>query len=176
MAATKAAQALSHACIKMCVEGSGKSNEASLKVVLPALVKGLSSSVAEVRGIVVTTVVKLTKGAGAAMLRPHLSALIPALLEAASDAESTEISYVSVRVSNDPEIQEKLDLARVTAAKVSPLMESVNSVLAFVDGAVLESLIPRLVELIRGHYGLVTKGCAAHVVATLTHQEWNSQS
>ena len=87
---------------------------------------------------------KITKSAGA-LLKPHLSILIPALLEATSELEGTEIGYLSSRLANDPGVQEKLDLARISAAKSSPMMECVNFVIQYIDAATLMGLIPRYV-------------------------------
>ncbi len=127
------------------------------------------STVAEVRSIVVHTVVKLARSAGSA-LKPHLPRLIPALLLATGEAEGKELNYLSVRMSNDPAVQERLDLARIAAARASTTTECVNYALQFVDGSVLEKLVPALVDLIKGHVGIGTKGTAAHVVTALTHQ------
>ena len=50
------------------------------------------------------------------------------LLQATSELESKEASYLSVRLANDGAIQEKLDLARIAAARASSMMECVNQV------------------------------------------------
>ena len=60
---------------------------------------------------------------------------------------------------------------RIAAAKNSSMMVCVNYVLQFVDGAeILSLLVPKLIDLIKKSVGLGTKGTAAHVVITLTHQ------
>ena len=74
---------------------------------------------------------------------------MPALLEATSELEGKEVGYLASRVANDASIQEKLDMARIAAAKSSPLMECVNFVIQFVDDGVLTELVPRLVDLIK---------------------------
>ena len=96
--------------------------------------------------------------------------MIPALLEATSEMESKEVSYISTRLANDADVQEMLDSARIAAAKSSPMMECVNHVLQFVDGDTLTLLIPKLIDLIKSSIGLATRGTAAHVVVSLTHQ------
>ena len=84
--------------------------------------------------------------------------------------ESKEVSYISTRLANDADVQEMLDSARIAAAKSSPMMECVNHVLQFVDGDTLTLLIPKLIDLIKSSIGLATRGTAAHVVVSLTHQ------
>ena len=85
--------------------------------------------------------------------RPHIPLLVPALLEATSELEGKEVGYLASRVANDASIQEKLDMARIAAAKSSPLMECVNFVIQFVDDGVLTELVPRLVDLIKTRFG-----------------------
>jgi proteasome component ECM29 len=172
LAAGKAAEALSRTAIRMCdaAQSGASLSEKSTRAFLPVLLEdGLQTPVAEVRAVVVATVVKMAKSAGA-NLGPHLAGLVPALLEATGEMEGKEVSYLSVRMSNDPAVQERLDLARIAAARSSPTMECVNYALQFVDAAVLVELVPRLVELIKGHVGIGTKGAAAHVVTALAHQ------
>ena len=70
----------------------------------------------------------------------------------------------------DSDIQERLDSARLAASRSTPTMECVNYVLQFVTSTSLAELVPRLVEVIKSGVALVTRGGAAHVVTTLTHQ------
>ena len=51
--------------------------------------------------------------------------------------------YTSVRLANDAAVQERLDLARIAAARASPMMECVNFVLQFVDKEALDKMVPR---------------------------------
>ena len=172
IAAAKTVSALSRTTIKMCdvAQAGQKSGEATITAVMPTLLeKGLLSTVGDVRSAALAVIMKVTKSAGS-LLKPHLSILIPALLEATSELEGTEIGYLSSRLANDPSVQEKLDLARISAAKSSPMMECVNFVIQYVDASSLMGLVPRLVDLIKTSIGLGTKGAAAHVVTALTHQ------
>jgi len=171
LAANKAAQSLTRVSIKMCdVSAGAKSGEKSIKAILPPLMdKGLASSVNEVKAISIATLMKITKSAGP-LLGPHLHVLIPALLEATSEIEGTQISLLSTRLGVDADIQEKLDSARISAASGHPTMECVTYVLQYVNASNLEELVPRLIELIKRSPGLVTKGGTAMVVNNLTTQ------
>ena len=160
LAAGKAVNALSRTCIRMCDSDQvgPKTSEETIQTILPPILdKGLGSSVSEVRAVALNLVVKITKSAGS-RLKSHIPQLVPALLEATSELESKEVSYLSNRLANDESIQEKLDLARISAAKSSPMMECVNHVLQFVDGDILILLIPKLIDLIKSSIGLSTKG------------------
>ena len=50
------------------------------------------------------------------------------------------------------------------------LPDCVNYVLQFVDGEILPELVPKLIDLIKSSIGLGTKGTAASVIISLTHQ------
>jgi len=171
VAAAKTAQSLSRVSIKMCdVSIGAKAGEAAVKAILPPLLeKGLTSTVSEVRAVCLATLMKVTKSAGP-LLAPHLGVLIPALLEATGEMEGQQLNYISTRLGVDQDVQEKLDSARMAASRSTPTMECVNYVLQYVDSSVLTLLVPRLVDIIRGNPSIVTRGGAAHVVTTLTHQ------
>lgn len=53
--------------------------------------------------------------------------------------------------------QAAMDSARLSAAKSSPMMETINMCLQYLDVSVLGELVPRLCELIRSGVGLGTK-------------------
>lgn len=63
-----------------------------------------------------------------------------------------------------------MDSARLSAAKSSPMMETINMCLQYLDVSVLGELVPRLCELIRSGVGLGTKGGCASVIVSLTTQ------
>ena len=72
-----------------------------MKAILPPLLeKGLTSTVAEVRAVSLVTLMKVAKSAGP-LLIPHLHTLIPALLEAIGEMESSQLGYISTRY-DDP--------------------------------------------------------------------------
>uniref|UniRef100_A0A4W6G6E7 Ecm29 proteasome adaptor and scaffold n=1 Tax=Lates calcarifer TaxID=8187 RepID=A0A4W6G6E7_LATCA len=155
---------LSKVCTRMC-ESTGSAAQRTVAVLLPTLLeKGIVSNVSEVRSLSIQTLVKISKTAGA-RLKPHASRLIPALLEALSTLEPQVLNYLSLRATE----QEKsaMDAARLSAAKSSPMMETINMHL---DVSVLGELVPRLCELLKSGVGLGTKGGCASVIVSLTVQ------
>ena len=133
LSAAKAVNALSRMCIRMCdADQVGiKTSEDTIQAILPPILdKGLASNVKEVKAVSLDLVVKITKSAGS-RLKSHVPQLVPALLESTSELESKDVSYLSTRLANDANIQEKLDLARISAAKSSPMMECVNHVYVY---------------------------------------------
>ncbi|XP_008582127.1 PREDICTED: proteasome-associated protein ECM29 homolog [Galeopterus variegatus] len=167
-AAELALKTLSKVCVKMCDPAKGAAGQRTIAVLLPCLLdKGMMSSVTEVRALSINTLVKISKSAGA-MLKPHAPKLIPALLESLSVLEPQVLNYLSLRATD----QEKaaMDSARLSAAKSSPMMETINMCLQYLDVSVLGELVPRLCELIRSGVGLGTKGGCASVIVSLTTQ------
>ncbi|KAM7008757.1 proteasome adapter and scaffold protein ECM29 [Tautogolabrus adspersus] len=158
---------LSKVCTRMC-ESTGSAAQRTVAVMLPTLLeKGIVSNVSEVRTLSIQTLVKISKTAGA-RLKPHAARLIPALLEALSTLEPQVLNYLSLRATE----QEKsaMDAARLSAAKSSPMMETVNMCLQHLDVSVLGELVPRLCELLKSGVGLGTKGGCASVIVSLTVQ------
>uniref|UniRef100_A0A3Q3RQQ8 Ecm29 proteasome adaptor and scaffold n=1 Tax=Mastacembelus armatus TaxID=205130 RepID=A0A3Q3RQQ8_9TELE len=158
---------LSKVCIRMC-ESTGSAAQRTVAILLPTLLeKGIVSNVSEVRSLSIQTLVKISKTAGA-RLKPHASRLIPALLEALSTLEPQVLNYLSLRATE----QEKsaMDAARLSAAKSSSMMETINMCLQHLDVSVLGELVPRLCELLKSGVGLGTKGGCASVIVSLTVQ------
>ncbi|KAG7254653.1 hypothetical protein CRUP_037122 [Coryphaenoides rupestris] len=148
-------------CARMC-ESTGTGAQRTVAVMLPTLLeKGIVSNVVEVRSLSIQTLVKISKTAGA-RLKPHAPRLIPALLEALSTLEPQVLNYLSLRATE----QEKsaMDAARLSAAKSSPMMETINMCLQHLDVSVLGELVPRLCELLKSG-----GGCAS-VIVSLTVQ------
>ncbi|XP_071264383.1 proteasome adapter and scaffold protein ECM29 isoform X2 [Salvelinus alpinus] len=158
---------LSKVCTRMC-ESSGLAAQRTVAVLLPTLLdKGIVSNVPEVRSLSIQTLVKVSKTAGN-RLKPHAPRLIPALLEALSVLEPQVLNYLSLRATE----QEKsaMDAARLSAAKSSPMMETINMCLQHLDVSVLGELVPRLCDLLKSGVGLGTKGGCASVIVSLTVQ------
>ncbi|NXG01403.1 ECM29 protein, partial [Sakesphorus luctuosus] len=167
-AAELALKTLSKVCVKMCDPSKGAAGQKMIAVLLPCLLdKGIVSTVAEVRSLSINTLVKVSKSAGS-MLKPHAPKLIPALLESLSVLEPQVLNYLSFSATD----QEKaaMDSARLSAVKSSPMMETINMSLQYLDVSVLGELVPRLCELIKSGVGLGTKGGCASVIVSLTTQ------
>uniref|UniRef100_A0A8K9XGA8 Ecm29 proteasome adaptor and scaffold n=1 Tax=Oncorhynchus mykiss TaxID=8022 RepID=A0A8K9XGA8_ONCMY len=164
---------LSKVCTRMC-ESSGLAAQRTVAVLLPTLLdKGIVSNVPEVRSLSIQTLVKVSKTAGN-RLKPHAPRLIPALLEALSVLEPQVLNYLSLRATEQEKVTlratDAMDAARLSAAKSSPMMETINMCLQHLDVSVLGELVPRLCELLKSGVGLGTKGGCASVIVSLTVQ------
>lgn len=169
-AAELACKTLSRASIKICDVNYGSIGQKATSLVLPCLLKnGLQSPVSEVRAIGLSTILKISKNAGR-LLKPHIATLVTALLEAISGLEPQVMNYLSLQVSSNVEIQNRLDSARIAASKMSPMMETVNLCVQYIDDEVLTELVPRLTEIIKSGIGVGTKAACSNFVVSLVHQ------
>ncbi|XP_031556184.1 proteasome adapter and scaffold protein ECM29-like [Actinia tenebrosa] len=156
-AADAACRRLSKVSIQICDVNHGKIGEKAIALVLPTLLdKGLGSSAEEVRAIALSTILKISKNAGT-LLKPHISVLVIALLQSLSELEPQSMNYMSLHLHKNEDVQEKLESARIAASKMSPMMETINMCVQYVDETVLPELVPRLSDLLRRGVGLGTK-------------------
>ncbi|CAG9861828.1 unnamed protein product [Phyllotreta striolata] len=170
--ANRTGRILSKLCIRGCDISQGKMGVAMLQAILPILLNaGITSAVTEVRIISLQTVSELVTSAGA-QLKPFLPKLIPALLQASGEMESTKLSYLSTRLGAQQrrDAQEALDSARASIAKSHFTTETVTKSLQYADASILEELVPKVIELMKGSVGLSTKIVCAHFITLLVVQ------
>lgn len=165
-AAEVACNTLHAVSIRVCDANQGKIAKEAIHGLLPVLLEqGLSTQVNDIRKLVLDTIVKISKNAGN-LLKPHIPILVITLLESLGSLEPQQLNYLSFQLQKDPNMQEKLEDARISFSKSSPMMETVSMCVQHVDKAVLEDLIPRLADLLRSGLGLGTKaGCPSFVVS-----------
>ncbi|KAG5880535.1 hypothetical protein JTB14_026768 [Gonioctena quinquepunctata] len=168
--ATRTAKVLSKLCIRGCDIGQGKDGVKMVEAILPALLNvGITNTVAEIRLISLQTVSELVTSAGK-QLKPFLPKLIPALLQATGELESAKLSYLSTRLGSQSQAQEAVDSARASIAKSHFTTETVSKSLQYADASILEELVPKIVELLKGSVGLGTRVACAHFITLLVVQ------
>ncbi|KAK2971903.1 hypothetical protein RJ640_011684, partial [Escallonia rubra] len=139
----------------------------AMDIVLPLLLtEGIMSKVDNIRKASISMVTKLAKGAGIA-IRPHLSDLVCCMLEGLSSLEDQTLNYVELHAANVGIQTEKLEDLRITAAKGSPLWETLDLCINVVDAQSLELLVPRLTQLVRSGVGLNTRVGIANFISML---------
>ncbi|KXZ47233.1 hypothetical protein GPECTOR_37g239 [Gonium pectorale] len=100
-------------------------------------------------------------------LRPLLAALVPPLLEALSSLEDVRLNYVEQHAERLGLDSERLEGARVAAARASPLGDTLDLAARLADGPSLESLVPALVATVKRGVGLNTKVGTARFIRQL---------
>ncbi|XP_018321144.1 proteasome adapter and scaffold protein ECM29 [Agrilus planipennis] len=168
--ANKTARVFSKLCIRGCDLNQGKAGVRMVQAVLPVMLnQGITSCVAEVRTVSLQTVSELV-GAAGNQLKPFLVQLIPALLQATGELESSKLSYLSTYLGGNREIQEEVDSVRATFAKSHFTTETVTKCLQYVDSSILEELTPKITELMKGSSSLGSRIACAHFITLLVVQ------
>jgi len=141
---------------------------AAVGISLPLLLdKGMGSTVGEVAALAVDTIAQIVKGAGAGPVRPHLQLLVGSLLESLSTLEDTRLNYLEQHAERLGVDSGRLESARFSAAKASPMGDALDAAARYVDGPSLEALVPKLGSIAKRGVGVNTRVGAAKFVAAL---------
>ena len=161
---------LSKCTVRLCNRDRGAAGQEAVSVLLPCLIAdGLLSSVDEIRMQSIHVLMELAKEAGPA-LKPHITEFVVVLLEALSGLESPMLNYLATRLSKESGNQDRLDDARLQMAKSSPITDTIDNLIKYIDASVLETLVPRLVDIIKKGIGTSTKAGCARLVEQLARQ------
>jgi proteasome component ECM29 len=97
--------------------------------------------------------------------------MIISLLETLSGYEPPDLNYISLKLGSQ-DAQEKLDMARISASKNTPMVEIINMNLKYLDDDdIIAELIPKLIEIIKKGLGVSTKAGVCHIICSLVDQE-----
>ncbi|XP_044754481.1 proteasome adapter and scaffold protein ECM29 [Coccinella septempunctata] len=167
--ATNTAKVLSKLCVQACGEAQGKDGIKMMEAILPPLLDdGIMSSVAEIRLVSLQAISQLVDLCGK-QIKLFLPTIIPALLKATGDLESSKLSYLSTRLGGT-QSQEIVDDARASMAKSYFTTETVSNSLQYVDNSILEQLIPKIIDLMKQSVGLATRIACTHCITLLIVQ------
>ncbi|CAG8663072.1 17683_t:CDS:10, partial [Racocetra persica] len=150
VAAFKTCHALTKITVKYCDPDNVSIDDGQkiMNIIMPfLLMKGLLSDSEDVRKFSLRTILKICKSART-LLKSHITNIVGTLLEGLSSMEP------------------QLENSRLSAAKMSPMMEGIESCIDYIDESVMENLTPKLLQLVRKGVGLPTKaGCARFLVS-----------
>ncbi|RIB22041.1 proteasome stabiliser-domain-containing protein [Gigaspora rosea] len=167
VAAFKTCRALTKITVKYCDPDNVSINDGQkiMDIIMPFLLtKGLVSDSEDVRKFSLRTILRICKSARI-LLKLHITEIVGTLLEGLSSMEPQVMNYLSFHVEKYDVTQEQLENSRLSAAKMSPMMEGIESCIDYIDESVMENLTPRLLQLVRKGIGLPTKaGCARFLV------------
>ncbi|KAF9934512.1 hypothetical protein FBU30_001653 [Linnemannia zychae] len=168
-AAFKTCRALTLMTVKYCdpKHVTAAEGQRVLDIIVPFLVgKGLLSSAEEVSKFSLTTILKICKQAGP-LLRSHIPVIVIALLEGLTTMEPQMMNYLSFHTEKYQVSQEQLESSRLSAAKLSPMMEGIEACVENVDDTVMPELSSQLIVMIKKAVGLPTKAGCAHLLVSL---------
>ena len=140
----------------------------TISIVLPLLLQtGLLSPVKEIQALSLDVLMKVAKQAGSAELRPHIPEMVKCLLEALSSMEDARLNYIEQHAPAIGLSTEKLEHARLHAAKASPMGETLDVLMGHVDEEVMKELVPVIASVLRSGVGLNTRAGAGRFVSRL---------
>ncbi|KAH9316636.1 hypothetical protein KI387_025263, partial [Taxus chinensis] len=143
---------------------------ATMAIVLPFMLsQGMLSKVSSVQQVSIKMVMKLSKSAGDA-IRPHLPDLVFCMLESLSSLEDQRLNYAELHAESVGIRKDKFENLRIAVAKDSPMWETLDLCLKYVDVPTLELLVPRLVQLVRSGVGLNTRVGVARFISLLVQK------
>ncbi|KAI9772224.1 MAG: proteasome component M29 [Geoglossum simile] len=160
--------------VEFSSSSSAKDTNAMLENVMPFLLStsGLEASAQEVQMFALDTVLKLTKSAGGT-LRPFIPDLVAHLLGLLSSLEPATINYLHLNASKYNLTEEKIDAARLTSIRSSPIMDAIDKCLDLVDEPTMSELVPSLENAIKQSVGMPSKvGCSRILVTLATRHNF----
>lgn len=125
---------------------------------------GIESSVDEVKGFAITTVITITKTGGQA-LRPYIATIITHMLGLLSTIEPEALNYYYQRFKEDD--RGKIDKIRSQMVNQSPIFQAIENCLRNVDSTVMTDLAAGLEDTIKTAIGMPTKLGCGRVLGTL---------
>uniref|UniRef100_A0A182JSK2 Proteasome-associated protein ECM29 homolog n=1 Tax=Anopheles christyi TaxID=43041 RepID=A0A182JSK2_9DIPT len=170
LAAEGTANALSKVCV---VAASSDNNKSAMNVassIIPLLLEtGVTHTVPEIRKLSIRTLSELIDSAGALIL-PHLTSLVPCLLQATGELDSTKLAYLSTMVSGQAGggTQETIDALRAEAVKQHYTMETLTKCIRHIDYATLERMSPAVLDQVKSSVNLGTKVACAHFICLVS--------
>lgn len=167
-AAEGTAKLLEKLCVISVSCDHGKSGTSVSSSVLPFLLEtGVTHTVPEIRRLSLKTISEMIDSTGQ-LIHPHLSALIPCLLKATGELDSSRLSQLSTMMSGQSGGQEVVDSVRAEAAKSHYTMETLIKCIKYIDYATLEKTTPAVLDLIKTSVVLGTKIATAHFVCLIS--------
>ena len=167
-AAEGSAKQLSKMCVVSVSCDLGKSGVSVSSSILPFLLEiGVTHTVPEIRKLSLKTVSEMIDSSGQ-FIQPHLSALIPCLLKATGELDSSKLSMLSTMVSGQSGSQEVVDSIRAEAAKSHFTMETLIKCIKYIDFPILEKTTPAVLDLIKTSVVLGTRIATAHFVCLIS--------
>lgn len=125
---------------------------------------GIESSVEEVKGFAISTVITITKTGGKS-LAPYIATIITHMLGLLSTIEPEAVNYYYQRFKEDD--RGKIDKIRSQMVNQSPIFQAIENCLRNVDASVMPALATGLEDTIKSAIGMPTKVGCGRVLGTL---------
>ncbi|XP_038108762.1 proteasome-associated protein ECM29 homolog [Culex quinquefasciatus] len=170
LAAEGTAAALSKVCVVAASSDRSKSGLNVSSSIIPLFLEsGVTNTVAEIRKLSIKTLSDLIDSAGSLIL-PHLTSLVPCLLQATGELDSAKLSYLSTMMAGQSGTQEVVDSMRAEAAKQHYTMETLSKCIRHIDYPTLEKMTPAVLDVLKTGVNLGTKVACAHFICLVSIQ------
>lgn len=159
---------LSSLSVRLCdpVYTNPDQGKEAIAIIMPFLLTdGLHSPVKEVLGLTIDQIQKICKVAGP-LLKPHVPEIVHVLVDSLTQLEPQDFNYLALHADKDS--QRVLEQARVSLSRLSPLNDTLDLCVKYVDESNIGPLAKALQELFARGVGLPTKCGTAHMISSLT--------
>ncbi|KAK6350845.1 proteasome component M29, variant 2 [Orbilia javanica] len=147
---------------------SPKDAKKALDNIMPFLMgpNGLENQAEDAQMLALRTLLDLVKKCGR-VLRPYVPDMIDQFLNLLSSLEPQAINYLHLNASKYNLTEDKIDAARLSSVRASPMMDAIERCLDIADADVMKVFIPRLNKAIKKVVGMPSKVGCSRVVVTL---------
>ncbi|KAK6528871.1 proteasome component M29 [Orbilia ellipsospora] len=147
---------------------SPKEAKKALDNIMPFLMgpNGLESQAEDAQMLALKTLLDLVKKCGR-VLRPFVPDMIEQFLNLLSSLEPQAINYLHLNAAKYNLTEDKIDAARLSSVRASPMMDAIERCLDVADADVMKVFVPRLNKTIRKVVGMPSKVGCSRVIVTL---------
>lgn len=147
---------------------SPKDAKKALDNIMPFLMgpNGLENQAEDAQMLALKTLLDLVKKCGR-VLRPYVPDMIDQFLNLLSSLEPQAINYLHLNAAKYNLTEDKIDAARLSSVRASPMMDAIERCLDIADADVMKVFIPRLNKAIKKVVGMPSKVGCSRVVVTL---------
>ncbi|KAK6507082.1 proteasome component M29, variant 2 [Arthrobotrys musiformis] len=147
---------------------SPKNAKKALDNIMPFLMgpNGLENQAEDAQMLALKTLLDLVKKCGR-VLRPYVPDMIDQFLNLLSSLEPQAINYLHLNAAKYNLTEDKIDAARLSSVRASPMMDAIERCLDIADEDVMKVFIPRLNKAIKKVVGMPSKVGCSRVVVTL---------
>lgn len=153
--------------IKSCDPLYTNDTKKALEIIIPIMIRGLLYSDETVRLFSLETVEKIIQISNY-NIKPHISEIIITLLEQSSVLEPSQLNYLQNMIgSENYQVKEQIEKFKNELSQNNPIYHSIQLCEKYIDEDNIESLIPKLIELLRAGVGSATRQGTAKLLGNI---------
>mmetsp|Transcript_7728 Transcript_7728/g.19131 ORF Transcript_7728/g.19131 Transcript_7728/m.19131 type:complete len:1166 (+) Transcript_7728:1539-5036(+) len=165
-AATSLGKSLSSVSSRFCdseLSGRVVADEACVKIG-PIMLAAMVDKVKEIRALAFETLSKIIKQGGES-LKPSVPSLMKSMLEATTELEPAILNYAQFHIEDKDELESMR--AKAAAMSNSPIIDSLERLVALVDDGIAKEVAVELARLSRSGIGIPTRTATARMFSSL---------